>query len=1100
MKKAVIFVLVLIQSILCLASDGNGVPARVFTHPGSIISNEDIENIKSHVSAKEQPWLAEWNALVSAYGSADYVANGNTEIGGSGGNRQRACRDALAAMYNAIIWRVRGTDDNAKCAARILSAWGNKCVSAKDELFQFPCLDMCIAAECLRNADGSFYKGWAESDRNNFMRMVRNVFVPALRGQTYNRLPSWSAPALAGMMAAGILLDDAAIYTEALNDVMSADGTKSGNIYKAIGSNGQVWEMGRDNVHAMLCVDDLIRMAQMAWNQGDDLWAAGDNRILKGVDYWCGYNSGHTDVPWTVVPSAENGAYRWFYVSQHDNAFRLRPDGTNYELAFHHYKEIVKMDEGRYPYLARFTKLARPEASYHTLIYSRSAESSPLFKERPHKPEGVNVVACKGFNTISWNHAAADDARDYYVYRSVDGVSWSEIYHATYHTGNYINDSNVEEGCTYYYKVRFQNYAGLSEMSDVCSCRVKGQSHSLPAGWQVTSVSGKVPASAEYSAANHGSFTLTGGGREIYYGDDGCGFLYYTMTGDGSITVRIINCSGYQNGLMMRQTLSSGARMASLKLGGKGGRYLEMWNRVNAGDGKPTMLMGGDYTHTPFWMRLERKGNVFTSYVSRDGSVWEKVASQTLAMGTGKYYAGVFVCNDKNAAGGSRAINVDHVTVENGDQQKVQAPASLVAEAKSSARVNLSWEGVDGADTYTVIRCNQSTGESVVVAEGLASTTYSDFPLSPSTSYRYAVMSENWSGLSPDTAFVQVATLQLSATSKPYVSVAQNTLTSVKVTWNVQDEAASYRLYRSTTQDGPMELVADNLQDTTYINGGLKNGSSYYYQVQAVNDLGETVSDVVSVELKKYPRIASLFRVDNDKIVVDYGRTVRGKCRFFVLKSVNNQSWKLLGAQVQAANDKSFDDAVNIGIIENVVAKAASVGFVTDMTDTYYRYLRIVPKYPGITKEDFAIQCYGDSIRLQMQAIEFADMPVKCVGDADFRADATATSGLPVFYTSSDESVATITADGLIHVVGEGKCYISAIQPGDDMVWAEAFTVKKSLVVSGATTGIVSVEKGDTDADDSVYDLRGCKVSERMHESLPVGIYTYKGKKIVVVR
>lgn len=1099
MKKTILFILVFVQSILCFAADGNDASARVFTHPGAIISNEDLENMKRHIDTKEDPWYTEWNALLAAYGSGNYEAAGNTEIGGSGGNRQRACRDALAAMYNAIIWRVQGSDENARCAARILTAWGNKCVNAKDELFQFPCLDMCIAAECLRNADGSFYREWQETDRNKFLKMVRNVFVPALRGQTYNRLPSWSAPAMAGLMAAGILLDDEAIYKEALNDVMSATGTKSGNIYKAVGNNGQVWEMGRDNVHAMLCVDDLVRMAQMAWNQGDDLWAAGDNRILKGVDYWCGYNSGHTEIPWNVIPSAEDGNYRWFYVSQHDNAFRLRPDGTNYELAFHHYKEVAKMDESQYPYLAKFTYLARPEANYHTLIYSRSIETSPLFKEKPHKPEGVKVVACKGFNTISWNHAIADDARDYYVYRSVDGVKWNEIYHATYHTGNYINDSNVEEGCTYYYKVRFENYAGLSEMSDVCSCLVKAQSDSLPAGWQVASVSGKIPASAKYSADNHGSFTLNGGGREIYYGDDGCGFLYYTMNGDGCITARIINCSGYQNGLMMRQSLSSGARMVALKLGGKGGRYLEMWSRLNTGDGKPTMLLGSDYTHTPFWMRLERKGNVFTSYVSKDGIVWEKVATQTLSLGTGDYYAGVFVCNDKNTAGGSRTINVDHVTVENGKQQKALAPASLVAEAKSSSRINLKWNDVEGADSYTIIRYNQSTGESVVIAESLDSTAYSDTHLSPSTNYRYAVMSENWSGLSADTAFVEVSTLQLSQTSKPHVSVVQNSLTSTKIVWNMQDEATSYQLYRSATKDAPMELVAENLQDTTYFNNSLSNGTTYYYQVKAVNGIGEAVSDVISVELKKVPKITSTLSIDGDNIVLEYGRVVRGKCRFFILQSVNNQAWKLLGAKVQVSKDKDFADPVNIGTIEDIVPKGTSLGIATDVTDSYYHYLRIVPKYSGITKSDFTIQCYGDTIRLQMQKIEFADLPAKSVGDADFYAEATSTSGLPISFSSSDESVATITNEGLIHVVGEGKCYISASQSGDETIWAEATPIRKMLVVTN-TSGIDQKVVNNSNADDSVYDLNGCKVSSHMYQGIPKGIYIHKGKKIVVTK
>lgn len=1094
MKKIILSLVVLMQSIFCLAADSNAASSRIFTHPGTIISNEDIANIRNHAYAQEEPWISEWNALVKAYGQANYSANGNTEIGGSGGNRQRACRDAWAAMYNAVIWRVRGTEANAQCAARILSAWGNKCVSAKDELFQFPCLDMCIAAECLRNADGSFYQGWAETDRKNFMNMVRSVFVPALRGQTYNRLTSWSAPAMAGLMAAGILLDDAAIYSEALNDVMSTTGTKSGNIYKAIGDNGQVWEMGRDNVHAMLCVDDLIRMAQMAWNQGDDLWAAGDNRILKGVNYWCGYNLGHTDIPWTVIPSAENGAYRWFYISQHDNAFRLRPDGANYELAFHHYKEIMKMEEDRYPYLSRFTKLARPEVNYHTLLYSRSLETSPLYTEKPHKPVGVKAVPCKGFNTISWKHPVGDDARDYTVLRSTNGLSWNEIYTGSYNTCNYIYDSNIEEGCTYYYKVRFRNYAGVSETSDVCSCSVKEQSGSLPEGWNVISVSGKIPASATYSSASHGSFSLSGGGREIYYGDDGCGFLYYTMKGDGCITARIINCSGYQNGLMMRQSLDQGARMAALTLGGKGGRYLEMWNRVNPNDGKPTMLLGSDYTHMRSWMRLERKGNVFTSYVSNDGKAWNKVASQTLAMGTEEYYAGIFVCNDKNSSGGVCNINVDNVTVENGLQQKASAPSAVRAEATSCSRVNLTWDAADGADSYTVIRYDDSSKETVVVAEGLASTSFSDSHLSASTLYRYAVKSENMSGLSNDSVSAEVSTLQLPVLSEPLVSVAQNSLTSVRVAWNEQNGADSYSLYRSTSLEGTMEHVAGNLHDTCYVNDNLSNGSTYYYQVRAANSLGEAASEAMPVEIKKYPRISNTFTIDDSGIFVDFSSTLRGKSRFIILKPLTNSTWRLLGAQVQVANNKDFEDAVSIGNINYLSDLNISAGNATIPSDDYYRYLRIVPQYPGLTSADIgSVLCYGDTIRLRPQKIYFSDIPEKSIGAADFSAGATSMSGLPVSYTSSDESVATVSVDGLIHIVGVGQCKITASQPGDNRVWAEARKVTKVLKVTAGPTGVMSISDADTDTQATLYDIQGRKVSR----DVPRGVYIYKGKKIL---
>jgi|GEM_PF-1666139 len=64
------------------------------------------------------------------------------------------------------------------------------------------------------------------------------------------------------------------------------------------------------------------------------------------------------------------------------------------------------------------------------------------------------------------------------------------------------------------------------------------------------------------------------------------------------------------------------------------------------------------------------------------------------------------------------------------------------------------------------------------------------------------------------------------------------------------------------------------------------------------------------------------------------------------------------------------------------------------------------------------------------QTISFAPLPAKMVSDADFSAGATASSGLPVLYNSSNTSVATIV-NGNIHIVGAGIAIITASQAGD---------------------------------------------------------------------
>ncbi|MDA3866545.1 MAG: carbohydrate binding domain-containing protein [Salinivirgaceae bacterium] len=80
---------------------------------------------------------------------------------------------------------------------------------------------------------------------------------------------------------------------------------------------------------------------------------------------------------------------------------------------------------------------------------------------------------------------------------------------------------------------------------------------------------------------------------------------------------------------------------------------------------------------------------------------------------------------------------------------------------------------------------------------------------------------------------------------------------------------------------------------------------------------------------------------------------------------------------------------------------------------------------------NFAIAGYGYDGTKTLQTITFNALPIKALGDADFNPGATTTSGLNVTYTSSNTSVASITANGTIHLLAAGSSTITASQAGD---------------------------------------------------------------------
>nr|WP_294928035.1 cellulose binding domain-containing protein [uncultured Flavobacterium sp.] len=69
------------------------------------------------------------------------------------------------------------------------------------------------------------------------------------------------------------------------------------------------------------------------------------------------------------------------------------------------------------------------------------------------------------------------------------------------------------------------------------------------------------------------------------------------------------------------------------------------------------------------------------------------------------------------------------------------------------------------------------------------------------------------------------------------------------------------------------------------------------------------------------------------------------------------------------------------------------------------------------------------------QTIDFSSMPVKYIGDVDFELSAVTSSGLPITYSSSDTTIATIVDGNKLHINGVGTSIITASQIGDSIYY-----------------------------------------------------------------
>lgn len=116
----------------------------------------------------------------------------------------------------------------------------------------------------------------------------------------------------------------------------------------------------------------------------------------------------------------------------------------------------------------------------------------------------------------------------------------------------------------------------------------------------------------------------------------------------------------------------------------------------------------------------------------------------------------------------------------------------------------------------------------------------------------------------------------------------------------------------------------------------------------------------------------------------------------------------------------------------------------------------------NLSNYDFAFQNGALEVGAP-QTINFSTLPSKKYGDANFTISATATSNLPVTFTSSNQNVAQIVGNE-VRIVGAGSTNITANQPGDNTTYSAAPAVTQQLIVNKATLTItasnISVAKG----------------------------------------
>ena len=152
----------------------------------------------------------------------------------------------------------------------------------------------------------------------------------------------------------------------------------------------------------------------------------------------------------------------------------------------------------------------------------------------------------------------------------------------------------------------------------------------IPSPWAAGDIG--APGIAGNASYANGTFTVKGGGTDIWGTNDGFYFVYQALNGDGEIKARVLsvqNTDPYAKaGVMMREGLGANARNVLASISASTGAAFQQ--RATVGGTTSNNVASG--IASPYWVRLVRSGNTFTGYRSADGLSWTLLGQATLAL------------------------------------------------------------------------------------------------------------------------------------------------------------------------------------------------------------------------------------------------------------------------------------------------------------------------------------------------------------------------------------------------------------------------------------------------------------------------------------
>ena len=526
---------------------------------------------------------------------------------------------------------------------------------------------------------------------------------------------------------------------------------------------------------------------------------------------------------------------------------------------------------------------------------------SVTYKQTLSAPTVTGGNDSQGRPTLTWN--AVSGAAKYEVYRA-RSLNGDYIKYSTVTGTSYTNTSYIENGNTYYYKVRALKSDGTAgAWSSIVSVTYK-QTLSAPTVTGGNDSQGRP--TLKWNAVSGAAKYEVYRARSL----NGDYIKYSTVTGTSYTNTSYIENGNtyYYKVRALKSDGTAGAWSSVVSVTYKQTLPAPTVTGGNDAQGRPTLTWNAVSGAAKYEVyRARSKDGTYTKYSTTTGTAYTN--SSYLTSGATYYYKVRALGANGNAGPYSAVVSVTC-------RLKLTAP-SVTGGTDAQGRPTLKWNAVSGAAKYEVYRARSMNGDyikySTVTGTSYTNTSY----LANGTTYYYKVRA-----LGSDGSYGPYST-PVSVTYKapfgaPLVTGSKDSQGRPALKWDKVTDAAKYEVYRARSKDGTYSLMSTQ-SATGYTNTSyLANGTTYYYKVRALkaNGTASAYSSVVTITYGTVPTPAApamrSAKADSAGITVSWD-TAANAVTYNVYRTADaGSSWTQVASSVKGTSYK--DTTVKKGV------------------------------------------------------------------------------------------------------------------------------------------------------------------------------------------